>query len=73
MFKTPEGAAVKPPARFQLIITILSERFFQSWHAKNGFCYLTVLRGRCFLEKYGLFHAQTATIHTKDRRTWKKA
>lgn len=23
MYKTPEGAAVKPPARFQLIINIL--------------------------------------------------
>lgn len=27
MFEAPEGAAVKPPAIFQLIITILSEAF----------------------------------------------
>ncbi len=37
MFETPEGAAVKPHARFQLI-----QQFYQKYF--NRFCHLTVLK-----------------------------
>lgn len=37
MFEAPEGAAVKPPAIFQLIITILLEAFFSDGMQRMSF------------------------------------